>query len=157
MVDRSHNCGEMIRCKVVQNHVFYNAQETSLPPIRIARTPKWWACVQWENWLDSCQQLMYWIWLSLHFFPTRRLVWFGTAIWWGYDAGDPRVSSLMEAMLSTDIIFTNTCCDAKKLKCERAIPTYWLHTWDNGIVFWQRKPPVVTSAFQPVPIIVASA
>ena len=31
-----------------------------------------------------------------------------------FDASDPRVSSLKEAMLSTDIIFTNTCCDAKK-------------------------------------------
>ena len=33
---------------------------------------------------------------------------------WGFDASDPRFSSLKEAMLSTDIIFTNTCCDAKK-------------------------------------------
>ena len=41
-------------------------------------------------------------------------VWFGTAICWGFDASDPRVGSLKEAMLSTDIIFTNTCCDAKK-------------------------------------------
>ena len=41
-------------------------------------------------------------------------VWFGTAILcWGFDASDHRVSSLKEAMLSTDIIFTNTCCDAK--------------------------------------------
>ena len=38
---RLHYCGEMTRCKVVQNHLFYNAQETSLPPIRLARTPKW--------------------------------------------------------------------------------------------------------------------
>ena len=41
-------------------------------------------------------------------------VWFGTTICWGFDASDPRVSSLKEAMLSTDIIFTNTCCNAKK-------------------------------------------
>ena len=41
-------------------------------------------------------------------------VWFETAICWGFDARDPHVSSLKEAMLSTDIIFTNICCDAKK-------------------------------------------
>ena len=31
----------------------------------------------------------------------------------GFDASDPRFSSLKEAMLSTDII-SYTCCDAKK-------------------------------------------
>ena len=49
-------------------------------------------------------------------FPDGWRVWFETAICWGFDASDPRVSSLKEAMLSTDIIklFTNTCCDVKK-------------------------------------------
>ena len=47
-------------------------------------------------------------------FPDGWRVWFGTAICWGFDVSDPRVSSLKEAMLSTGIIFTNTCCDAKK-------------------------------------------
>ena len=47
-------------------------------------------------------------------FPDGWRVWFGTAICWGFDASDPRFSSLKEVMLSTDIIFTNTCCDAKK-------------------------------------------
>ena len=50
-------------------------------------------------------------------FPDGWRVWFGTALCWGFDASDPRVSSLKEAMLSTDIIFTNddfTRSDAKK-------------------------------------------
>ena len=47
-------------------------------------------------------------------FPGGWRVWFGTAICCGFDASDPRVSSLKEAMLSTDIIFTNTGCDVKK-------------------------------------------
>ena len=47
-------------------------------------------------------------------FPEGWRVWFETAICWGFDASDPRFSSLKEAMLSTDIIFTNICCDAKK-------------------------------------------
>ena len=47
-------------------------------------------------------------------FPDGWRVWFETAICWGFYASDPRVSSLKEAMLLTDIIFTNTCCDAKK-------------------------------------------
>ena len=37
-------------------------------------------------------------------FPDGWRVWFGTTICWGFDASDPRVSSLKEAMLSTDII-----------------------------------------------------
>ena len=36
-------------------------------------------------------------------FPDGWRVWFGTAICWGLDASDPRVSSLTEAMLSSDI------------------------------------------------------
>ena len=44
-------------------------------------------------------------------FPDGWRVWFETAICWGFDASDPRVSSLKEAMLSTDVIFTSTCCD----------------------------------------------
>ena len=48
------------------------------------------------------------------YFPDGWRVWFETAICWGFDASDPRVSSLKEAILSTDIIFTNTCCDATK-------------------------------------------
>ena len=79
-------------------------------------------------------------------FPDGWRVWFGTAICWGFDASDPRVSSLKEAMLSTDIIFTNTCCDAKKWKYESLRTSYWLQTWYNGIVFCQWKPSVVTSA-----------
>ena len=50
-------------------------------------------------------------------FPDGWRVWFGTAICWGFDeSDDPPISYLKEAMLSTDIIilFTNTCCDAKK-------------------------------------------
>ena len=37
-------------------------------------------------------------------------------------------------------------CDAKKWKCESVRTTYWLHTCDNGIVFWEWKPSVATSA-----------
>ena len=37
-------------------------------------------------------------------FPDGWRIWFETAICWGFDASDPRVSSLKEAMLSTDII-----------------------------------------------------
>ena len=50
------------------------------------------------------------------FFPDGWRVWFGTVIFWCGDAGDPRVSSLKEAMLSTDIllVLTDTCYDAKK-------------------------------------------
>ena len=47
-------------------------------------------------------------------FPDGWRVRFETDICWGFDASDPRFSYLKEAMLSTDIIFTNTCCDAKK-------------------------------------------
>ena len=47
-------------------------------------------------------------------FPDGWRVWVGNAICWDFDASDPRFSSLKEAMLSTDIIFTNTGCDAKK-------------------------------------------
>ena len=41
-------------------------------------------------------------------FPDGWRVWFGTTIGWGLDASDPRVSSLKEAMLSTDTILYNT-------------------------------------------------
>ena len=34
-------------------------------------------------------------------------VWFGTAIFWWGDAGDPRVSPMKEAMHSTDIPLTD--------------------------------------------------
>ncbi len=68
------------------------------------------------------------------FCPDGWRVWFGTAIFWYGDAGDPRVSSLKEAMHSTDILLTDTCCDAKKGEYESVRTTYWLHTWDNGIV-----------------------
>ena len=61
-------------------------------------------------------------------FPDGWRVWFGTAICWGFDASDPRLSSLKEAMLSTDIIFTNTCCDVKKRKCESVRTSYWIHS-----------------------------
>ena len=47
-------------------------------------------------------------------FPDDWRVWFETAICWGFDASNPRFSSLKKAMRSTDIIFTNTLCDAKK-------------------------------------------
>ena len=86
------------------------------------------------------------IWLSLHSFPGGWRVWFGTAIFWCGDAGDPCVSSLKEAMHSTDILLTDTCRDANKWKCESVRTTYWLHTCDNGIVFSQWKPSVATSA-----------
>ena len=48
------------------------------------------------------------------FCPDGWRVWFGTAIFWCGDAGDPSVSSLKEAMHSTDTLLTDTCCDAKK-------------------------------------------
>ena len=47
-------------------------------------------------------------------FPGGWRVWFETAICWGFDASAPRIISLKEPMFSTDIIFTNTCCGAKK-------------------------------------------
>ena len=79
-------------------------------------------------------------------FPDGWRIWFGTAICWGFDASDPRFSYLKEAMLSTDIIFTNICCDAKKWKCESVRTSYWIHTWGKGVVFWQWNNSVVTSA-----------
>ena len=69
------------------------------------------------------------------FFPNGWHVWCGTAICWGCDAGDPHVSSLKEAMPPTDILFNDTCCDAKNGKCESVRTTYWLQTCDNGFVF----------------------
>ena len=58
--------------------------------------------------------LVYCIYMTVPaFFPDGWRVWFGTAIFWCGDAGDPRVSSLKEAMLSTDILLTDTCYDAR--------------------------------------------
>ena len=48
------------------------------------------------------------------FCPDGWRVWFGTAICWYFDASDPRVTSLKEAMPSNDTLFTDTCYHAKK-------------------------------------------
>ena len=94
-------------------------------------------------------------------FPDGWRVWFGTAICWGFDASDPRVSSLKEARLSTDIIFTNTCCDAKKNESVKVyeLPTGFtleatVSSSDSEITQWLL---LQVSAFQPLSIIVSSA
>ena len=99
MVGRPHNFEEMTRCKVVQNHVFYRATraETSLPPVRehVFNETIYWTHV--SNWGIAYMTVP-------AFFTDGWCVWFGTAIFWCCDAGDPRVSSLKEAMHSTDIL-----------------------------------------------------
>ena len=92
--------------------------------------------------------------------PDGWRVWFETAICWGFDASDPRVSSLKEAILSTDIIFTNT---AVMLRNE-SVKVYERPTGfkleatvscsDSEITQWLL---LQASAFQPLSIIVTSA
>ena len=121
MVGRPHNCGEMTRCEEVQKHVFYSAQGQIVARYqsssRSARMNKkivnMCSMRQLTGLMPTTSVLNI---TDPARFPDGWRVWFGTAICWGFDASDPRVSSLKEARLSTDtiIIFTNTCCDAKK-------------------------------------------
>ena len=115
MVGRPHNCGEMTRCEEVQKHVFYSAQGTIpvfLPPARMnSKMVNMCSMRQLTGLMPTISVLNM---TDPACFPDGWRIWFETAICWGFDASDPRVSSLKEAMLSTDIIFTNTCCDAKK-------------------------------------------
>ena len=120
--------------------------DTSLPPVRLAWTTKLWTCVQWDNWLDSCQQLVYWIWLTLHVFlmvgtsglkPPYMLrlwcKWSSFQFSEGSNAFDWHHNLIPAVML-------------KKWKCESVRTSYWIHTWGNGVVFWQWNKSVVTSA-----------
>ena len=56
------------------------------------------------------------------------------------------ILNYMDSPVGWSIPLTDTCCDAKEWKCESVRTTYWLHTCDNGIVFWQWKPSVASSA-----------
>ena len=116
MVGRPHNCGEMRRCEKVQKHVFYSAtkgryQSSSRSARMNNKIVNMCSMRQLTGRMPTTSVLNMTVPAC---FPDGWRVWFETAICWDFDASDPRVSSLKEAMLSTDIIFTNTCCDAKK-------------------------------------------
>ena len=86
--------------------------------------------------------------------PDGWRVWFETAICWGFDASDPRVSSLKEAMLSTDIIFTNTCfVNVYELPTGFTLEAT-VSSSDSEITQWLL---LQVSAFQQLSIIVSTA
>ena len=132
---RPHNCGEMTRCEEVQKHVFYSSQwqipvflpfvshEQQNCELVFNETIDWTHANNYSSVLNMTDPA---------YFPDGWRVWFVTAICWGFDASDPRVSSLKEAILSTDIIFPNIWCDAKKWKCESVRTSYWIHTWGKS-------------------------
>ena len=114
MVGRPHNCGEMTRCEEVRSMFSTAHKGRYQSSSRSARMN--------NNIVNMCSMRQVTGLMpttsALNMtvptcFPDGWRVWFGAAICWGFDASDPRVSSLKEAMLSTDIKFTNTCCDAK--------------------------------------------
>ena len=101
MVGSPHNCGEITRCEELQKHVVYSSQG-QIPVFLPFGSHEQHNC-------DMCsmRQLTGLMPTTVPVcFPDGWRVWFGTAICWRFGASDPRFSSLKEAMLSTDIIFT---------------------------------------------------
>ena len=84
-------------------------------------------------------------------------VWFETAICWGFDASDPRFSSLKEAMLSTDIIpavmLRNESVKVNELPTGFTLEAT-VSSSDSEITQWLL---LQVSAFQPLSIIDSSA
>ena len=76
--------------------------------------------------------------------------WLARLVWNHHNAG-----ALMQVILVSVLwrkqcfrltsLFTNTCCDVKKWKCESVRNSYLIHTWGNSVFFWQWNISVVTS------------
>ena len=129
MVGRPHNCGEMTRCEVYRS-MFSTAHkgryQSSSRSARMNNTIVNMCSMRQLTGLMPTTSVLNMA--DAACFPDSWRVWFETAICWGLDASDRRFSSPKEAMLSTDIIFTNTCCDANKRKCESVRTSYLIHT-----------------------------